>query len=325
LLKYSHPPDRNRGFGDRSDRLAVGTAGDTRRVPSGSFLGDTWAGAITGRLMTPDDFNISLSADVRGVNALHYLRDPRRDKDHADEMLLQASVVQAADAYTGAAVRALIESHLSGGSSRTVTLWPPNDTTVAPLFSDLVGPLPEGCHIPHGSDAALREPAVIVPASVVRDVREAEALALFLRAAAPHAPVVVEVARILAEALLAFAINGLAYAPDSPCGVVVCAALDAETNRASVVAIDQGQSVCASDDSFAALKQALARSHTSFGGLENVRALAARLGLESRLTVASGTGRIRRPGETRGDAAYVPGWCAALTIENVRPPRAPRR
>jgi len=285
-------------------------------VPVGLYPGDkakAIAIAAADLTVTTDDFNVSLTPDSSGVSALHYLRDPARSLEDADELLIQASTVEIADAYTGAALRALIESHLARGRKRHVCLWLPKGPA-ADLVADLVGSLRERFVIPDDTPRPLRDRNVLVPGMVIGDMDQANAAALFLRMAAPRVAIRPAVANVLAQALLAFSENGLAYAETSACRVVVCAAIDRRTKRVTVAAVDQGQTVCRSKQPLERLKEALDTSASKFGGLTNVRELAHGAEAEATLTLCSGSARIRRPGETRADAAYLPGWCAALTV-----------
>lgn len=321
-MKYTTDPDRScwrtENEVDKPMFLCVGRLSHTGRVPAWRDLRNV---LVPREATMTDDFNVSFTRDAHGVLALQYLREPSRSDADADELLVQANVVRRADAYTGAAVRALIETHLVRAKSRHVCLWLPDDGPVD-LFADLVGPLPERCVIPEDTPRPLRDRNVILPATPLRSFDEARAAAWLLKtAAAPAARVDPRTADLLAQALLAFAENGLNYARDSRCGVVVCCAVDSETERVSVVAIDQGQDFCRSDNLRDRLRDCLDASAVSLGGFGALRRLAKKQDLDAKITLSSGSARVRRPGKAESPTPYVPGFCAALTVQIEMPRR----
>ncbi len=265
--------------------------------------------------MTTDDFTtISLPHDARGEVALQYVEDPRRSDAQAPQLWLRATETQKADAYTGAALKARLTSHLARSNDASVSLWPPDAEVPKALITDLIGPLPDRCTVPVDMSAPRRSGDVLVPGLVIKTLEEAENAALFLQMTAHIVGVERAGANLLAQGLIALAHNGLTYASTSSCKTVVCASVDRETSQATVVALDQGQTVCASGQESELLCGAMAAAETRFGGLANLRHLANQVEIPATMTLSSGGARVTRPGSLRAVGAYVPGWCAALTV-----------
>jgi hypothetical protein len=119
------------------------------------------------------------------------------------------------------------------------------------------------------------------------------------------------VAHTLGQAVLALAENVMVHAADSPCGAVLCAAI--EGDEAQVVVIDQSQAVATAREPAEILREGLAKP---VGGLAYLRALAEeRYELQVSLSLAAGTARGYRPGRAYSDQAFVPGFCAGFTVE----------
>lgn len=266
--------------------------------------------------MNANDFSdISVTPDARGEQALQYLEDPRREEPRGSLLWVQASGTIKADAYTGAAIRARIEAHLRAGKDRSVSLWLPARDPAKGLVADLVGPLPDRCTLPKDMAVPVRSGDVLVPALVIRSAEEADNAALFLQMTAHRLGVSQPEAYLLAQALIVFAQNGLAHAKDSACDTVVCVAVDRETSEATVVVLDQGQLVCTSGDELATLRAAVGEGEMALRSIAGVRRLADEAGVTATMTLRSGRARLRRPGQSRGDREYVPGWCSALSVQ----------
>lgn len=276
---------------------------------------------MTERLRQP----LSISGDMRGVRALSYLIDPKHPPgEAAGELLINMSTVTAVDALSGAVVCASIEEHLARGRKANVCIWEPKGEVWETLH-DLLGPLPPRCAWPNDVKRPIRDARVFLPAQVVDDMASAELLSRYLRMAGPSAGLSAQEAGYLATAMPALVDNGLRHAGASPCGVVVCGAVERESGDGQLVALDLGDTVSGAEDPFSALSGCLAASRRTFGGLTNISRLAVQAQLDVSLTISSGTARSTWRRRWRHEhAQFAPGWCAAISVHPTQPRQAPR-
>jgi hypothetical protein len=94
---------------------------------------------------------------------------------------------------------------------------------------------------------------------------------------------------------------------------VLCASVDAATREAAVVAVDQGQSICASGDELARLEAIALPDERRLLGLTGLTRRARKSDIDATLTLRSGTARLRG-GDVAGHLQYVPGFVAALQV-----------
>jgi len=269
----------------------------------------------------------SLVGDVRGARALAHLIDPKQPKDGVTERLFGMSAVTSVDAFSGAVVRASIEDHLASVHDGTVSIWQPNEEPAWETLHDLLGPLPKGCQFPQDTSSPVRDRRVFLPAQRVDDMETADLLARYVHGAGASAGLSAKESGFLATALPALVENGLRYAMNSPCGVVVCGAVERESGDGQLVAVDLGDSISGAQDASVALRRCLERSRQNFGGLEHVRGLAAQRDLDVSILLASGIARARwrRGGSWRyNEVAFAPGFCAGISVHPSKRRREPR-
>lgn len=259
---------------------------------------------------------ISLAGDVRGLRALNHLVDPSRNTDVTrDVFMAMATQATKVDAFTGAVIRASLEEHLAAGDGLKAEYWPPDDSLAAKTLHNLLGSMPVTC-VMLGSDPG-RDRLSVLPADVVRDLEGAELAALAIKAIGPHVRLQVKETQFLATAAVALAENGLRYASDSPCGVVVCAGVDPLTTNTSFVAIDKGSNAAAATRRRDVLRDAVERSRRRYGGLTNLLALSERMNLEVSLDMRTGTEQAGwRNRWHYGTQQFVPGWSVAITVHH---------
>lgn len=260
--------------------------------------------------MTPNP--ISIPSDARGFLALGCLQDPQLWDEPPGELLLQAKGLKHADAYTGAALRATLETHHRRGGE--TCLWSPSVTSIRNRLASLLGPLPNWVKRPGDEGTPTLDRTVLCPAITLATPAAIQLAAEGVRAAGFVRRLKRGVAHTLGQAVLALAENALVHAGGSPCDAILCAAL--EKDAAQVVVVDQSQAVAAAGDSAEILREGLAKPA---GGLAYVRALAEeRYDLEVSVSLAAGTARGYRPGRTYSEQVFVPGFCAGLTVEAAK-------
>jgi hypothetical protein len=267
----------------------------------------------------------SITGDIRAARALAHLTDPRQPK-HGTERTLVMNSVTGADAFSGVVIRASIEEHLASVCDGTVTIWPPTTAEVWETVHDLLGPLPDHCQFPQDAKMPVRDGRVFLPAQQVDDMETADLLARYVKVSGASAGLSVGEAGYLATALPALVENGLRYAPNSRCGVVVCGAVERETGDGQLVVMDLGDSVSGARDPSQVLKGCLEQSRRRFGGLTHIQRLAARRDLDASILLASGTARSRWRGQRwrHSPSAFVPGFCGGISTHPRGPRRGPR-
>jgi hypothetical protein len=335
LLKYS------RATGDaRKAQLEVLPFGAGRRYPScvlaGYVLRRTdnrfvlrsspvdWQESDSPQPETMSDtHSISISGEVRRGTALQYLPDQRSSRDNDGELLVAASNVTALDAWGGATIRALIEDHMSRAADGSVCVWPPRASSTFARTYDVLSVLPPRVTVSSEEGAPARDRSVVIPALRVRDQDEANNLALWVLAAAPHTQPRLSraEAKLLATAVPTLAENGLEYAPASSCGTVICATIEQAAREVQLVTVDLGEAVARAPDPLDALRRSIRTAQAKFGGLHNVLKRAQQLELASSLDIRSGTAEAQWTDgrwHFRGSQPFVAGWAVGLTVHRER-------
>jgi hypothetical protein len=183
--------------------------------------------------------------------------------------------------------------------------------------------LPARCELelPDGLTAPVLDPRVLMSAIKMASMEEADALALFLKATSQQshlgtARLEPKEARLLAEALPDLVHNGLIHGSDSSCGVVACAALEADNRETQLVVSDLGTQVVPGSDALGALREAWARSREASGALYYLTERAKRSGLDVSLQIRTGNaaGRWRNRRWNAEQAEFTPGWTASVTL-----------
>jgi len=263
---------------------------------------------------------VSLSWDVRGRHALAQLVDPKRSEAQRDRLIANANGASAVDAVTAAVLMAAIEEHRASGTSEPVEYCPPSDPQTDRTLHNLLGTLPPGCEQTRSRRAPPRDRLAIVPAQRVASEEDIELAVLGLRAIAPYVGLSNEEREIAAAATIAFAANGLRYAPASPCGVILCAGVEHESSALIITAVDMGAGAAQDVRDVNHLRAAIETSRRVFGGLAQLTAHARRKELDVTLYLANGTGEASWNGRwSYGLQAHVPGWCATLTVHRKSP------
>jgi hypothetical protein len=260
--------------------------------------------------------HISLASDARGSRALQYLEEPIGDNTEPSELCIRAGGVGFADAFTGAVMRANIERQLRSDDQSTVVVWPPSGNAWG-RFHDLLGPLPPRCAYPNDVKAPQRDRSVILPAQPVTSMDQAHLLARWTRAVGPHAGISVIEAKVLALGIIVFADNGLRYASDSSCAVVLCATADIDTDTLCLTSIDLGIARSTAADQLAALRTGTTLSRRRFGGLTTLGRMADEVGLTATVSLSAGaaSAELRAARWRTRSAAYVAGFAAGLTVQ----------
>lgn len=263
-----------------------------------------------------------LGRNPRGRHALGHLgARPDSGSDEDPDLVIDATAAQIVDAFTGAVTMADIEDHLGKpGRGRGVTVTPPEGGEVHGRFYTMLALAPERCRVEHsGPTAPVRDARVLLPAVRARTVAEADALALFLRASSQRADLgdarlAPRQAGLLANALPDLVDNGLRHAPDSGCGVIVCAALESDSREVQLVVTDLGPAI-SGPAALEALRAAWGRSRAELGSLHYLTERASRLGLDVSVQIRAGSAQGRWRRRWHSDSAdFTPGWTVGVTI-----------
>lgn len=254
---------------------------------------------------------ISLAGDVRGEAALVHI--PRRPSS-AGEVMILADGVTRVDAWTGTALRTVIEYH-GRIRQRRVVFSPPSNATVARLFAGLLDNDLPGHFCLSNDAAAVGSPpsSVILPSTVITNFYGADDIGDAipgLGSQYARRPM-----NFLAGAAVAFAENAVQHG-ESLIGAVVTIAYEREEDELQLVVADLGASVTHSTDVHRALEKAVQDSAANDGSLSGLTLQAERLELDVTLTLAAGSGRLywRAGTWTPAEEQHVEGFTAAVTV-----------
>lgn len=236
----------------------------------------------------------------------------------AARLLLDGRSLQLVDAFGGVVVRAVLDQHVAVRGN-SVSVLEPESATVWQTLYDLLGRgnLPAGCSWGLTRSPARRGDCVLVPATPLasdQDVRSLIDLALPGAAAGlGHGG---RPARLAQESAALFTHNARTHGSGSPVPPLLCASFDEQSKDLQVVVFDRGAALAGGNG--AALREAIARSRASGGGLASLAAYRRR-GCDFSVRLAGGAGRARYDSRNRkwkfSDVAdLVPGFMAALEI-----------
>jgi hypothetical protein len=132
----------------------------------------------------------------------------------------------------------------------------------------------------------------------------------------PYAGITHAEAKLIAHGVLVLADNGLSYASDSICGVVLCATLDKATDTESLASVDLGSTIATAGDSQAAVRSCARRSRLRPGGLTNLGRKARDLDLAATVTITAGsaTAEFRSDRWRTTSTVFCPGFAAELVV-----------
>jgi anti-sigma regulatory factor (Ser/Thr protein kinase) len=255
---------------------------------------------------------ISLAGDVRGETALVHI--PRRPSN-ADEVMILADGVTQVDAWTGTALRTVIEYH-GRVRQRRVVFSPPGNATVARLLAGLLDNDLPGNFCVSNDAAAVGSPprSVILPATVIKTFQAADEVGDVIPELGSH--YARQIVRFLAGAAVVLAENAVQHAGDSPIGAVATLAHERDEDELQLVVADLGGSITRSPDVHLVLQEAVQDSLANDGSFIGLTRQAERFGLDVTLTLAAGSGRLywRAGTWTPAEAQHVEGFTAAVTV-----------
>ena len=109
--------------------------------------------------------------------------------------------------------------------------------------------------------------------------------------------------------------NALAHAKSSPCAPFICCALEAGGRDVNLAVLDLGGGVAGCADPGKALRDCLAQSSATKGGLISLSAEARSRGIGLSVEIRTGTASARwRNGWERREVVFGPGWVTGLTV-----------
>lgn len=266
-------------------------------------------------LMNPA-IEIELKSDARGVGALQLLHVGDPQPEGPTELIIDATKVERADAFTGCALAARIEVQRASHPRSTVTLRPPVEVAAWMRMHDLLGPLPARARVAPGSVSPSRDRSVLFPAQQLLSMDQAHLLGKVAIVAARDAGMSLAEGRLVALATAVLTDNGLRYAAESPCGVMVSTAVDNNPRQLKVVAIDLGTAISGASDPVAELRSCIERSRTRFGGLSTLGQVAQVSGTRASVLLSAGNARAHWRDHWRGveERPFAPGLCAAMIV-----------
>lgn len=267
------------------------------------------------RMGENDDRRV-LTPAVRGQLAVRELAmlcapgGPRR--------VIDARALEFADAFTGAAVREAIDRHVRRDRGHSVVVREPAKLETLAALYDLLGTLPRRSRWAGEADRPRRDPAVLLPAMRITSAPKLRDAANFLgSAAAGPLRLPPNASWLLATAAAHFGDNALKHSPAGQRSVLLCACHELTSHDLQVVALSAAVPEAAQEQPAAYLREAMARSDATLGGLFSLRELARRRKISATLRLATGSGRLFwRDDKPRyeGQAPIIPGFVASLEI-----------
>jgi hypothetical protein len=245
---------------------------------------------------------VSLQADLRGKPALTLLPQPG---EPGDEIMLFAGGLKQADAWTGSAVRALVELHGRARSKRVV-LGPPSDRKACNMLLSLIGaqaPEELPAHFCLANDAKVE--GVKVPSTVILPAQRIT-----------HYTIADMFADVLPRRLESFP-AAAARMVEKAVGAIATVAHEREAHVLQAVVTDLSAEITRAKDAAERLGAMAAESAEDEHGWWGLIDEAERRELEARLTVAAGTGRLEWQAGTEPTVAVeqvVGGFTAALEV-----------
>ncbi len=259
----------------------------------------------------------SLRGGLRGERALAQL-GPLTTTRHAApyRRVLATTFLADCDCYTGTILRACLDRHLAGHEENRAQIWEPKDPDVWSRLHGFLSPLPDGCDLVGDEDSPVRNEEVIFPAMQIEDAEIAALLGHTITRVRGRLGIDDSAARAVAQALVVLVENGREHGADSSVGVVAACAVERPANDLHLVALDLSGALATAKNPAAQLREAVARSREQLGGLASLMALAERRGLDARLRLASGPGRVRWRGSRvrYEEGTPVPGFVASFSV-----------
>ena len=261
------------------------------------------------------DYSLSLGGDLRGVDALRYLTDPRTlAGGEPGTLVAVTSSASAVDVFSAGVLRMDLEQHVRRHPRNDASIWPPDEPSVHGYLYDLLSPLPPRCHFLEDRGPPPPDPHVILPAQPVPNIAAADDLARYAYRARVEG--IVDDAEIgfVATALPILVENALRHGASTHAPPVACLAVEPDRDELQLAVFDLGRGL-GSSSRLPALASCLRRSQREHGGLNDICDLSERRDLAISIVVSSGTARAQWRHRWQGfDAAFAPGWCTGLIV-----------
>ena len=234
------------------------------------------------------------------------------------QLVFDASGTTQVDAYAGAVLGLALRAHLARSDDNRVVVIEPATDAAWTLMHDLIGgPMLAGrCSWAQTRSTPPRGRDVILPASAIVDDEDIELIAVeALPRAAGALGFGARDARLLQEAAVALLDNAVGHGGTQLAAPVICAALDQQSNDLGLVVANLDD--LAPDEGEAALRDAVARSRLSAGGIQSL-VEPERGSLELSVRLAYGNGRAHyRTGRSwhfSSNNAHIPCFLAGVEI-----------
>jgi anti-sigma regulatory factor (Ser/Thr protein kinase) len=259
----------------------------------------------------------SVAGDIRGEAALRYMPPPSSPGEQA---LIVCDAVSHCDAWSAAVLRTLLE-YAATRLLMPITLSLPSDQNVRVALTDALGTLPNGVQLARDTKLPTRTSHnVIMPATRVRNLGLAEAVAEHLPGTSRSAGASRRELNFLALVLLELLTNALAHGK-SPVEAVASVGYEAEEDELQLVVCDLGQKIARQREAGEVLSEAWKvsekRGRRTPSGLPGIGAMAMRRSMNLSLSIFSGTGRVFwRAGKARfvSEEPFIPGFTAAVVL-----------
>lgn len=221
------------------------------------------------------------------------------------------------DAWTGVVLRASIERHLAADTSNRIVVWEPQDAGVWRHMSSLIGAMPSRAQYCGDQLAPQLDPAVLLPATALRDEEDIELVdRVVLINAAKLAGVAQRDRALLREAFGELAEDALLRSTPGAELPMACVARETDSNELTAAIWTPGQGLADDPEPVEQLRAMLVSSRVELGALASLAEVADRRSVDASLTIATSTARARyRSGRWRyGEGPSMPGFAAGYTL-----------
>jgi hypothetical protein len=258
---------------------------------------------------------VSIGGRHLGEQALHCMPDPAAV---GTDLRLYCANLEDVDSALAVTLRTTIE-FFGGAREMPVSLEAPADPgCCAKLRAALGAGLPAGFRIaaPTAPPLAIPSEGLILPATATPGFSDAAALSTrafgLLSDVLPGGE-----AGYLAGALAELLDNSISHAEDSATDPFAAITHDGDVGLTRLAVADLGTGIESDAEAEQRLLEALAQSSDFSGGMWGLGAQALTLGIDARITVAAGTGRLRWSPQqewTSGEELYVGGTTVIVEV-----------
>jgi hypothetical protein len=256
-----------------------------------------------------------LRGAIRGQRALATFADLLGPADQELNLVLYG--LSRVDAWTGVLLRATIERHLATDTSNRIVVWEPRDPAMWRQVSSLIGAMPSRAQYCGDQPAPQLDPAVLVPATALRDEEDVDLIdRVVLVNAAKLAGVDQRARGLMREAFGELAEDALLHSPPGAMRTLACVARETDSSELTTALWAPAARLAEDPHPVERLREMLMSSREDLTALGSLAEAAGRRSVDASLTIAASTARARwRNDRWRySEGPAMPGFAAGYTL-----------